>query len=96
MSGLMKTSSSVNDLMKWGCRGHEATEVVEAVEAIEAPEVPEAREIAQCAKCKVSFPAKMHKKAKNVEKKNLKVALHLVHSNSFLQNFFFEFLHTLL
>ena len=56
--------------MKWGCRGHEATEVVEAVEAIEAPEVPEAREIAQCAKCKVSFPAKMHKKAKNVKKQD--------------------------
>ena len=47
----------------------EATEVVEAVEVIEAAEVPDAREITQYVKCKVSFSAKMHKKAKNVEKK---------------------------
>ena len=50
----------------------EATEVVEAVEVIEAAEVPDAREITQYVKCKVSFSAKMHKKAKNVEKKNWK------------------------
>ena len=47
----------------------EAIEVAKAVEVIEAAEVPDAREITQWAKCKVSFPAKMHKKANNVEKK---------------------------
>ena len=43
----------------------EATEVVEAVEVIEAAEVLDARKITQYVKCKVSFSAKMHKKAKN-------------------------------
>ena len=43
----------------------EATEVVEPFEVIEAAEVPEARKITQYVKCKVSFSAKMHKKAKN-------------------------------
>ena len=50
----------------------EATEVVEAVEVIEAAEVPDAREITQYVKCKVLISAKMHKKAKKVEKKNWK------------------------
>jgi hypothetical protein len=31
----------------------------------------------------VSFSPKRHKKAKNIEKEKLKIALHLVHSNSF-------------
>ena len=54
----------------------EATEFVEAVEVIE---VLDAREITKYLKCKLSFSPKRHKKAKNVEKKYLKVALHLVH-----------------
>ena len=52
-----------------------ATEVVEAVEVIEAAEVPDWREITQYVKCKVSFSPKRHKKAKNVEKEKLKIAL---------------------
>ena len=41
-----------------------------AVEVIETAEVPDAREITKYVKCKVSFSAKMHKKAKNVENRN--------------------------
>ena len=61
---------------------------MEAVEVIEAAEVPEGRIITQYVKFKVSFSPKRHKKAINVEKEKLKVALHLLHSNSFLQFFF--------
>ena len=41
--------------------------------------------------CKLSFSPKMDKNAKNVEFFFLKVALHLLHSNSFLQIFFLNF-----
>ena len=61
----------------------EATEVVEAVEVIEAADVPDWKEITQFVKYKVSFSPKRHKKAKNIEKEKLKIALHLEHSNCF-------------
>ena len=69
----------------------EVIEATEAVEVIEAAEVPEGRKITQYVKCKVSFSPKRHKKAKNVEKEKLKITLHLLHSNSFLQIFFLNF-----
>ena len=50
----------------------EATEVVEATEVIEAAEVPDAREITRYVNCKVSFSAKLHKKAKNIKNRNWK------------------------
>ena len=53
----------------------EAVDAVEAVEVIEAADVPEGRKITQYVKCKVSFSPKRHKKAKNVEKEKLKIAL---------------------
>ena len=57
----------------------------EVIEAAEAAEAPDAWKITQYANCKLSFPVKRPEQAKTV-------SLHLVHSNSFLHNFFAPFL----
>jgi hypothetical protein len=65
------------------------------VEVIEAAEVSDAREITQYVKCKVSFSAKMHKKAKNVKNK-IKNSFTFGTFKLFLLKSYFEFLHIIL
>ena len=84
----METSSSVIFLMKWGCRGHWGHWGHWGCWGHWGRWGSWCQKITLCVNCKLSFSAKSHKKAKNVEKKNLKTALHQLHSNSYLQNFF--------
>ena len=59
--------------------------VIEAVLVTEAVDVSDAREITQYVKCKASFSPIRHKKAKNVEKEKLKIALQC---NKYIQTVF--------
>ena len=92
---MKETSNSVSFLINEAVEVIEVIEVVEAVEVVEAAEVPDAREITQYAKCKVSFPAKMHKKAKNVEF-FFESCFTFGTFKLFSAKFVFEFLHTIL